>query len=463
MRRLQREQQAHIESTLNDPQSEDWKHVGPLLDEAMAQLNEKDRDAIVLRFFEGKALKEVGRALGASEDAAKMRVNRALDKLRDFFNRRGITVSTGALAGTIAENSIQAAPASLAASVAAHAAQASATALSTLTTVKGAIQMMTSAKISVVIGLGAATIIALQAHQVSVQKQSVKALQEQVAQAGHPGPDDQALQAEIAKLQEENAAYARTIDAMQLNLAKARAHASDALTAKSDALAAAARAKSNPLGNMFNDPATLDAMRPAQLATAKLMYAPLIKQLNLSPDEADKFYNIIVDNGLKVLKAMQSGSAEEIKSNTQSLETELASLLGDAGYAQYQSFVKNDMADHTMFAAMKNDFANDPLSGAQQQQLLQAMKSARESATPDNPLDLSHVNPADKTAVMAQAVQQNIQRQQQINQNVLQLAAAFLSPEQLQTLSTSQSNMLATQKAMAPMMQKMLGTPPADQ
>ena len=48
-------------------------------------LREKDRRAIVLRFYEGRNLREVGLALGASEDAAKKRVNRALEKLRNFF------------------------------------------------------------------------------------------------------------------------------------------------------------------------------------------------------------------------------------------------------------------------------------------------------------------------------------------------------------------------------------------
>ena len=118
MRRQHREHQALIQSTMNAPEAEAWTRVGPLLDEAMSQLNEKDRNAIVLRFFEGRPLKEVGDALGASEDAAKMRVNRALDKLRDFFHRRGITVPAAALAAAISANSIQAAPAGLAESLA---------------------------------------------------------------------------------------------------------------------------------------------------------------------------------------------------------------------------------------------------------------------------------------------------------------------------------------------------------
>jgi len=107
--------------------------------------------------------------------------------------------------------------------------------------------------------------------------------------------------------------------------------------------------------------------------------------------------------------------------------------------------------------AMKNDFADNPLSDTQQQQLLQAMKSARQSVTANSPLDLSQANSSDKEAMMGQVLQQ----QAQINQNVLQQAAAFLSPQQLQTLSTSQSNMISMQKAGMAMAQKMFPTAPA--
>ncbi|MGO8700392.1 MAG: RNA polymerase sigma factor [Limisphaerales bacterium] len=447
-RRQEREQQAHHQSTMNDSQPEAWMRVGPLLDEAMAQLSEKDRNALVLRFFEGKPLKEVGDALGSSEDAAKMRVNRALDKMRDFFHQRGITVAGGVLAEAISENSIQAAPAGLAIAVAAHALQGAALGVSILSSVKGALLMMTSGKISVAIGLGAAAIIALQAHHISIQDQTLKELQEQVAQPARPAQSGPASPSELEKLREQNASYAKTIAAMQRDVAKARSHATDALTAKSAANAEAAEAKKNSFAGMFKDPAMLESMRPQQIATTKMMYGPLVKQLNLSPEQADKFYNVLVDNGLKGLAALQSGNATEIKSNDQSLEANLRSVLGDDGYTQFENYAKNDMAAQTTLAAMKNDFADNPLSDLEQQQLLQAMKSARAS----NPLDLSQVNPSDKTAVMGQAMQQ----QEQINQNVLQQAAAFLSPQQLQTLAASQSNMIAMQKSMAPMMQKML-------
>jgi hypothetical protein len=158
---------------------------------------------------------------------------------------------------------------------------------------------------------------------------------------------------------------------------------------------------------------------------------------------------------------MQSGNVSPDAGK--SMETDLQSLLGDAGFAQYTDYVKNDMAGQSALMAIKNDFVDNPLSDTQQQQLLQAMKTARQSVTASNPMDLSQANPSDKTAMMDQAMQQQMQQQEQINQNVLQQAAAFLSPDQLQTLATSQSNMITMTKAMGPMMQKMFSNAPSGQ
>ncbi|MCI0539832.1 MAG: sigma-70 family RNA polymerase sigma factor [Verrucomicrobiales bacterium] len=76
-----------------------WEQVVPLLDAELESLGDKDRSAVLLRFFEDRSFKEVGEALGASEDAAKMRVSRALEKLRQRFVKRGVTLSAAGLAG----------------------------------------------------------------------------------------------------------------------------------------------------------------------------------------------------------------------------------------------------------------------------------------------------------------------------------------------------------------------------
>jgi hypothetical protein len=113
------------------------------LDTAIAGLNEKDRHAIVLRFFQNKSLNEIGAALGASEEAAKKRVERALEKLQRYFTRQGVASTTAIVAGVISTNSVQAAPVAFAHSVTAAALAKGAVASSTnLTLIKGTIKLM---------------------------------------------------------------------------------------------------------------------------------------------------------------------------------------------------------------------------------------------------------------------------------------------------------------------------------
>jgi hypothetical protein len=135
--------------------------LSPLLDEAMLHLGRTDRDALVLRFFEGRNLQEVGSALGASEEAAKKRVGRALEKLRKFFLKRGVDSTAAAIGETISVNSVQAAPAVLAKTATAVALAKSATAGgSVLALAKAASKTMAWAKMKFACGVGAAVLLA---------------------------------------------------------------------------------------------------------------------------------------------------------------------------------------------------------------------------------------------------------------------------------------------------------------
>lgn len=159
-RRATREQEAYMQSVTNEPRPDVWPQIAPLLDDAMAKLGEKDRNAVVLRFLEGKSLNEVGAAMGASEDAAKMRVNRALEKLRKIFSKRGVVLSVAALGAALAANSAAAAPASLATTLSAGAVKGAALGGSTLALVNGTLKIMAWAKYKMAIGLGAAVVVA---------------------------------------------------------------------------------------------------------------------------------------------------------------------------------------------------------------------------------------------------------------------------------------------------------------
>ncbi len=119
-RRQRREQEAFEMQQLHSSETA-RPALSPLLDEALARLGERDRNAVLLRFAQDQSLREVGAQLGVSEDAAKKRVSRALEKLRAFFARRGFTLSVAVLAGGLAPHLAPAAPAELAARVAAKA------------------------------------------------------------------------------------------------------------------------------------------------------------------------------------------------------------------------------------------------------------------------------------------------------------------------------------------------------
>jgi uncharacterized protein (TIGR03435 family) len=192
MRRQKREQEAYMQSILNEAKpmhEEAWNQIAPLLDAAISKLGEKDRNAIVLRFFENKNLRDVGAELGVNEDAAKMRVNRALEKLRRFFTKRGVSSTTAIIAGMISANSVQAAPVALAKSVTAMAiAQGAAASGSTLTTVKGALKIMAWSKMKTVIVVGVGVLLAIGTSTVAIKEiQEHRAYPWQVNQGGIAG------------------------------------------------------------------------------------------------------------------------------------------------------------------------------------------------------------------------------------------------------------------------------------
>lgn len=101
------------EMRLTDSNDEVWTRLMPHLDAALANLSDSDRTAIVLRFLQRRNFREVATTLGISEDAAKKRVARALEKLRLVFSRRGVTLGTGGIAAALGARAVEAAPAGL--------------------------------------------------------------------------------------------------------------------------------------------------------------------------------------------------------------------------------------------------------------------------------------------------------------------------------------------------------------
>src|SRR5438034_3359732 len=141
-------EQIATEMNAKNATAADWTHIEPLLDEAMHALDDTGRAAVLLRYFENKSLREVGQTLGMSDDAAQKRVSRAVERLREFFAKRGVTVGASGLVVVISANAVQAAPIGLAVTISTAAALAGTTVATTATaTAAKAIAMTATQKL----------------------------------------------------------------------------------------------------------------------------------------------------------------------------------------------------------------------------------------------------------------------------------------------------------------------------
>ncbi len=218
VRRQQREQVATEMNFLNARTAADqWTQIEPMLDEAMQSLGEMDRAAILLRYFEKKPLRTVGETLGATENGARKRVNRAVERLRRFFGKRGVTIGATGLAGLISTHAAQAAPVGLAVTISTSAALFKGTGAAVSSTIFGlgktaAIQSMTAIQktlVSTAIAAALGTGI-YEARRVAQLQSQAEALQQQ----------DTALSEENKQLREERNQAAGKLAAAQRTSAR---------------------------------------------------------------------------------------------------------------------------------------------------------------------------------------------------------------------------------------------------
>jgi RNA polymerase sigma factor (sigma-70 family) len=131
-RRRAREQEAvaMTEMFAAEPDAS-WDHIAPHLDAALGELDEADRDAVMLRYFERKSALEMAQIFGVSDAAAQKRVSRAVERLREFFAKRGVKVGASGLVVVVSANAVQAAPVGLALTISTATAAIAGTTLAT--------------------------------------------------------------------------------------------------------------------------------------------------------------------------------------------------------------------------------------------------------------------------------------------------------------------------------------------
>ncbi len=179
-RRVREQEAAAMNELLAAEPNAVWENIAPQLDTALGELSEADRDALLLRYFERKSASEMATTLGISDEAAQKRVNRAVERLREFFAKRGLTVGSSGLGVVISANAVQAAPVGLAVTISTAAATLAGT--TAVATAFKTIAMTTLQKTVVTATVAVLTVAGIyEARQASTLRAEVQALQEQQA------------------------------------------------------------------------------------------------------------------------------------------------------------------------------------------------------------------------------------------------------------------------------------------
>lgn len=333
--RRQAREQIAMEMTAMNTASSEWTRIEPLLDETMEVLDEEDRTAILLRYFDNKSLHEVGDALGISEDAAQKRVSRAVERLRELFSKRGAVVGAAGLGVVISAHAVQAAPAGLAATISAAATLAGTTTVAVTTaTVTKAITMTLLQKTIVAAAIAAAMGSGIyEAHRASTLGDQVQALQEQQAlltgqiQQLQGERDDASNQ--VAHLTDENAVLKNdSADLAKLRGDLAQKEAASAANTNSGTMQVTARAWLDRVTRLKERmEKTPDAKIPElKLVTEQDWLNAARGELNTDVDYRRALSAIRAAGEGKVATMLQKALAGYMQANSKQVPTDLGQL-----------------------------------------------------------------------------------------------------------------------------------------
>ncbi len=337
-----------------------WTDIEPVLDKAMEALDDTDRAAVLLRYFENKSLREVGQTLGTSDDAAQKRVSRAVEHLREFLSKRGVTVGASGLVVLIAANAVQAAPVGLAATISLAALAGTAVHASTVIAATKAIAMTTLQKTLITATVAAAVGTGIyEAHQAARLRGQVQTLQQQQA----------LLVDQIRQLQSEQDHTTNYIASLSEELAEAKRNNAELLKLRGEAgVLRAQLAKKSNSNNQLQQPLLASAREYYNRANQHSMnheYEAQLEDLNkaieLDPNMAEAYMergNLYASNLPKERGGYEKAVADytrclEIKPNDSSARWNRAT-----DYATSLGKYEEAIADWTIYINGDTDFSN---------------------------------------------------------------------------------------------------------
>ena len=366
--RREEEAQSMKELLSEDSPNEAWQQIRPVLDDALHDLNEADREAVVLRFLEDRPLREVGARLGLNENAARMRVDRALEKLRGQLVRRGITSTASGLAAALAIGVLTPAPAALAGTIASAAlASGAAAGSATLTLMK--LMSMTTVKVSLIGALVVAGIAVPAWQQTRLQRVQAENEQLRANETGTQAPDAElaSLRAEVESLRKgsDNQAELEQLRQWkaqtQPELLRLRGMAGVARRANVEAEQLRAKLAQQPSEGGTNPliGAMTDGMKKAMEQQSEGRLSRLTASLHLTPEQAQAARDILMRQARAMSAGMQqayTGQFNKEEITRLSLEagdpdTQIKELLTPDQKAAYPNYQQEEAAYNARMAA----------------------------------------------------------------------------------------------------------------
>ncbi|HUC85500.1 MAG TPA: sigma-70 family RNA polymerase sigma factor, partial [Candidatus Acidoferrales bacterium] len=362
VRRTRREQEAAMQSDRPEASPSDWTEMEPLLDEAMASLGEIDRAVLALRYFENKTASEIGHTMNLKEETAKKRANRALEKLRKFFGKRGVGFSTAAIAAAVSANGVQSAPAGLAAGIAATALSGSAVTTAAVVAITKTIAMTTIQK-----SLVAAALVFTVGAGVYEAKQAGAARAEASALRRQQAP----LTEQLRQLQREHDEASNALAAASAAAAKYKNDAAELLRLRG--LAGVARRNTEELEHLRAQlakqaadtganpitSAMAEAMSQAMEQQVQGKLSRMAESLHLTPEQTLSISNILMQQAQMQSAAMQQAFAGKFDKDAlmkQAIangdpESQIKALLSPGQLAAYPQYQQEEFAHTASLAA----------------------------------------------------------------------------------------------------------------
>ena len=458
-RRVCEQEAATMNELLSTGPDATWEHIAPHLDDALGELADADRDALMLRYFEKKSAPEMANLLGITEEAAQKRVSRAVDRLRELFSKRKVTVGTGGLVVLISANAVHSAPVGLAAAISTVAVAGTAVTASTIIAATKTIAMTTLQKIlvtaTVAVLAGAGAFEAHQAAQLRVENQALQQQQDP-------------LKADITKLHEENSRLSNLVaqaqdqkalsQSQRNELLKLRGQAGQAQTAVQElAKARATAGQPNQMPAYFTN-AMAQGMAMAQQFRKKEVRAKIARmqdQLHLTDDQAQSVSNIMTANieasSQQMLKTMSGGMTpadlQAAAKDPRNEETDIKAVLNPDQLAAYPDFKHSETlaaADNGAKSEVTLMAGEMDLTSEQQDKIHAALYQYNLNPPASAPTK-DVIAQARATGNMVDAVTLSVQSQKQALEDKLKLLDGILTPDQLATYKQKQMDMLDLQ------------------